>query len=306
MNHWEMEAFLKVTECGNFSEAARRLYIPQSTLSTRIHGLEAELGVRLFARQKGKKNAVLTEAGKQLAFAGKNWILFMEALRGIKEGDADRPRVLRFGAVDTYNAFLLGPLFQALRRRGGDMSLRIRTYNSMELYQEVDAGRLDAAFTLLSVPMDGIGITPLFEEPRAVLFHREDEPAAGRPLWEGLDRSREIFFIGDRRFNEWHDAVFPDRGAQAVQVDTDRLLRQMMEPPGSWSVVPYLTAREIARDPRFAMRLLDDSVPKRVCYRIQRKNPDGRSRAALLLFDEVFQPMREDLARVLCPRSEEG
>lgn len=62
--------------------------------------------------------------------------------------------------------------------------------------------------------------------------------------------------------------------------------------------MPYLTVREIARDLRFARRLLDDSVPKRGCYRIQRKNPDGRSRAALRVFDEVFQSMKEDLARV--------
>ena len=44
--------FLTVVTAGNFITAAERLHVSQSTVSTRIHTLEQQLGCTLFVRNK--------------------------------------------------------------------------------------------------------------------------------------------------------------------------------------------------------------------------------------------------------------
>jgi DNA-binding transcriptional LysR family regulator len=56
--------FAKVVEAASFSEAARRLKRPISTLSRRIAELENQLGVRLLERST--RNLRLTELGAEV------------------------------------------------------------------------------------------------------------------------------------------------------------------------------------------------------------------------------------------------
>ena len=60
----QLRYFLKVAETLNFSEAARKLFITQSTLSQQISHLEQEIGLPLFERNSHE--VYLTEAGKEL------------------------------------------------------------------------------------------------------------------------------------------------------------------------------------------------------------------------------------------------
>ena len=56
--------FAKVVEANSFSEAARRLNVPISTVSRRITELEAQLGVRLLERST--RSLRLTEIGSEV------------------------------------------------------------------------------------------------------------------------------------------------------------------------------------------------------------------------------------------------
>ncbi|MBN6043008.1 LysR family transcriptional regulator [Citrobacter sp. ku-bf4] len=59
-----LTAFVETVSCGSFSAAARRLRKSQSTISTAIAHLEADLGVLLFDRSA--RQPVLTEEGKKV------------------------------------------------------------------------------------------------------------------------------------------------------------------------------------------------------------------------------------------------
>ena len=50
MNLKQLEAFVKVTESGSFSKAAKLLFLTQPTVSAHISSLEKELDSRLFVR----------------------------------------------------------------------------------------------------------------------------------------------------------------------------------------------------------------------------------------------------------------
>src|SRR5580658_1026727 len=56
-----LKIFAQVVEANSFSEAARRLKMPLSTVSRRIADLEDQLGIRLLERST--RNMRLTDAG---------------------------------------------------------------------------------------------------------------------------------------------------------------------------------------------------------------------------------------------------
>ena len=70
----QIEAFLTVTTLGNISAAANSLYVTQSTLSSRIHSLEAELNVPLFIRSRGKQKVELTNYGNAFIPLASQWM----------------------------------------------------------------------------------------------------------------------------------------------------------------------------------------------------------------------------------------
>jgi len=57
-----IEAFVRVAECGSFSQAAQRLHASKSVVSRQVGALEADLGVRLLHRTT--RALTLTEAGR--------------------------------------------------------------------------------------------------------------------------------------------------------------------------------------------------------------------------------------------------
>lgn len=60
----QLKYFVKTAELLNFSEAAKSLFITQSTLSQQIKQLEAELGIQLF--QRNSHGVTITEIGAEL------------------------------------------------------------------------------------------------------------------------------------------------------------------------------------------------------------------------------------------------
>jgi DNA-binding transcriptional LysR family regulator len=54
MNLSIIETFLAIAESGQLNRAATRLHVTQSTVTTRLNGLESELGQVLFQLQIGR------------------------------------------------------------------------------------------------------------------------------------------------------------------------------------------------------------------------------------------------------------
>ena len=60
----QLNCFISVAQTLNFSEAARRNFVSQSTVSRYISDLEKEFGVQLFTRSR--RDVLLTNEGKTL------------------------------------------------------------------------------------------------------------------------------------------------------------------------------------------------------------------------------------------------
>ena len=64
MEFKQLEAFVAVVDYGSFSEAARKLYLTQPTISAHVRSLEEELHTKLIIRTT--KKTTITTKGYQL------------------------------------------------------------------------------------------------------------------------------------------------------------------------------------------------------------------------------------------------
>src|SRR6516165_2461965 len=116
--------FAKVAEASSFSEAARRLKIPVSTVSRRIAELEDLLGVRLLERSTRKLR--LTELGAEvLEYAARSAEL-SEAVESIVSNRlSDVSGGLRLSAPPSISDTLLTPLVTAFQASYPNVRIQI-------------------------------------------------------------------------------------------------------------------------------------------------------------------------------------
>ena len=111
----QLKSFIRVAETLNFSEAARSLFITQSTLSQQIKQLETDLDVQLLSRSS--HNVSLTEAGQELIpFARKT----IEAADMCRERIDDLKNVicgnLQIGVTYSFSAILTETLVTFMKK----------------------------------------------------------------------------------------------------------------------------------------------------------------------------------------------
>jgi len=106
--------FAKVAEAGSFSEAARRLNLPVSTVSRRIAELEDQLGVRLLERST--RNLRLTELGAEvLEYAARSAELSETVESIVSNRLSSVSGALRLSAPPSISDTLLTPLVTAFQ-----------------------------------------------------------------------------------------------------------------------------------------------------------------------------------------------
>lgn len=146
MNHTTLQIFRTVAEEQSVTRAAKLLGRAQSNITTRIHQLEEELGVELFAR--GNKKMPLSPAGERfLAYALKILSLAEEARQALHP--ATPGGNLRMGAMDATAASRLPPLLTRFHAQCPEVILTLKTQPSRQLTLQVLDAALDCALVCL-------------------------------------------------------------------------------------------------------------------------------------------------------------
>ena len=116
--------FAKVVEANSFSEAARRLKMPVSTVSRRVADLEDQLGVRLLERSTRKLR--LTDVGAEVFEHAQRSAELSEAVGNIASSHlANVSGLLRLSAPPSISDSLLAPLVGAFQLAHPDVRVQI-------------------------------------------------------------------------------------------------------------------------------------------------------------------------------------
>lgn len=119
-----LAVFAKVVEANSFSEAARRLKMPISTVSRRIAELEDELGVRLLDRST--RSLRLTELGAEVLEHAIRSAELSESVENIVSNRlSDVSGILRLSAPPSISDTLLAPLVTAFQNLYPNVRIQI-------------------------------------------------------------------------------------------------------------------------------------------------------------------------------------
>jgi DNA-binding transcriptional LysR family regulator len=139
-----LAVFAKVVEAGSFSEAARRLKMPVSTVSRRIAELEDQLGVRLIERST--RNLRLTELGAEVLEHAIRSAELSEAVESIVSNRlADVSGTLRLSSMPSVSGTLTTPLVTAFQASYPNVHVQILVTERMV---DLIADGIDLAFRL--------------------------------------------------------------------------------------------------------------------------------------------------------------
>ncbi|MFK8845035.1 LysR family transcriptional regulator [Streptomyces sp. Ac-502] len=169
--------FTVVAEYGNFGRAATKLHLAQPSLSRQIQRLEAQLGVRLFDRSP--QGSSLTDAGQ--AFLPGARILLHEAEQAAYTARAAvQPRTITVGCAE---GLVITSCMQELRRRHPDSQVRTRHLDWRDTHALAER-RVDAlvVYKPLPLPLDGLRVTKLHEEPRVLVTSASHHLANEKPV----------------------------------------------------------------------------------------------------------------------------
>lgn len=116
--------FAMVVEANSFSEAARRLKMPTSTVSRRIAELEEQLGVRLLERST--RSLRLTDVGTEVLEHAQRTAELSEAIDNIASNHMTKVSgTLRLSAPPSISDSLLAPLVGAFQASYPDVKIQI-------------------------------------------------------------------------------------------------------------------------------------------------------------------------------------
>jgi LysR family transcriptional regulator, transcriptional activator of the cysJI operon len=142
MENFRLKVFRTVADEASFRRAAERLHLSQPAVSQQVQALEAELGVALFDRGKGRVR--LTEAGVALLpYARRGARLVEEALAALDIARGETAGTLRIGASLTVAQYILPRMLGAFRELHPRVDLAVISGNTENILAALAGSSID-------------------------------------------------------------------------------------------------------------------------------------------------------------------
>ena len=176
-----------IAEAGTLSEAARRFYIAQPSLTASLRELEEELGLTIFRRTN--RGAVLTPEGEEFLGYARQVLAQMDLMEEKYLGAA--PVKHQFCVSTQHYSFAVEAFVELLREYGGpEYDFRIRETQTYELIEDVALLRSEVGVLYLNkdnetvlrkvIREHDLQFTPLFTAKPHV-FVSASSPLAAKP-----------------------------------------------------------------------------------------------------------------------------
>jgi len=216
--------FLTVVTAGNFITAAERLHVSQSTVSTRIHTLETQLGCTLFVRNKA--GTTLTPAGRHFQRHASTLVRTIEQARhdvGIPRGFSGT--LVVSGRIGLWEEYLLRWL-PMMRASNPGISIRAESALEPEIMQGLIEGRTDIGVMYTPQSRPGLKVEQLFEEQLILVSTDPGSEPEPQPGYVYVDWGPEFYAR--------HSTCFPNFAGPSLTANIGWLgLQHVLENGGS-------------------------------------------------------------------------
>ena len=176
----QLEAFVAVVDYGSFSEAARKLYLTQPTISTHIRSLEEELHTRLIIRTT--KKLTITPKGYQLYDSA---VRMLDIRNNLFENfTGSKKQIIDLAASTIPSSYLLPELMAGFGRMYPDVYFHSWQTDSAGAISRVLDGSVDLALTGQNTGDDSCIFIPFCQDDMVIATPVNDHylQLKGRPV----------------------------------------------------------------------------------------------------------------------------
>lgn len=288
MNTNQLEYFIAVAENLNFTQAARQCFISQTAMSLQIQSLEQNLGVQLFHRDK--HHVALTSAGEIYLKEARDILFRLDEARKLahiaQEGLAGS---LTIGFIRGYEQSDISTPLRSFHENYPNISIHFIRNNMSSLYEQLELGECDVAFTLLpysGITPDDLNIHFLRPMPLNIVLY-PGHPKANKKACQYYELADENFIIMQpegRPREETEEALLClDRGGFIPNIirwerEIQTILMSVSIGLGI-AVIPEYTVQFYKNAPnlRIVPLIKQDGTPETLdfglCWRKDNKNP---------------------------------
>lgn len=287
MTEQEIQAFVAVYEEKNITNAAKKLYISQSSLSTKLKLLEKEVGCQLMVRKRGTREVGLTQEGKRFYEMACQYQKLVENMYSIgRKKEAQTVRVASLSSIGTY---LMSDVYEAFLEKMPEVIVEVQDMESIAAYQSVEHGLTDLAFVTVVQNYKKIKETQIFSEKMVVVMSDMSPLTLQTIKLKNLDVKNEIYINWSDEFSEWHDAFYGTILQPQIRLELMSQLQHFIRKKDAWAIVPTTVAEGLAKQENIAILEPDCTLPERVTYYITRKEKNDLVEQFMELAIEVFQ-----------------
>ncbi|RLM09831.1 transcriptional regulator [Gibbsiella quercinecans] len=239
-----LQAFVEAAALGSFSAAARKLRKSQSTISTAIANLEADLTLTLFDRQG--RQPVLTAAGRKVLSQVQEILAASERLDALSirlAGNVEPRLTIVFS--DTYQPKHHDRMMMNFEQRYQDIELECMIAEDGDVLDLLQSGRahLGMVETQKNYPPD-IAFARLPNQTEMGLFVARQHPLAqlSAPTPEQLARTRQLYL------NTYTGTEAARPGGPVWSAPSYLMLLEMAEQGFGWAVLPRWLVRQYSHE----------------------------------------------------------
>lgn len=185
----QLSYLVTLSETLHFTEAARRSFVTQSTLSGGIMELERLLGGVLVERDR--QNVRLTPLGEQVVARAR--VLLADAqdlMRLSREMSEPLTGDLHLGIIPTMAPFLLSQLLEEVHKQLPKIQLHLHEAQSEKIVEKLEHGNLDMVALALPFDTRNLKVAEIAKEDLYLVYHKADQKAANANSLQDLDLSR--------------------------------------------------------------------------------------------------------------------
>lgn len=255
--------FDAVAETLNFTRAAERLHVTQSTLSHQIKQLEDEIGAPLFDRSS--KRVRLTETGEVLRShmtpALERIDLGLQALRAPAEAITGS---IRLGTTPSFNTQMVPTCVATLLKSYPAMGVVVEELSAGQILKRLRSGHLDMAVSY--PPGDGTDLwfEPLYnEELRLVVAANHPLARRRKVRMVELHNLRMVLLPGTFLTRKLLDDCFDAAGAKPIVVAQLNSVAPMIELIRQTDLAGIIPESAVGMGPGLRVIPLEDPTPIR-------------------------------------------
>lgn len=255
--------FKALSECLNFTRAAERMHVTQSTLSHQIKQLEESLDRQLFDRV-GKK-VVLTEAGEIfLEFVTSALGAVDKGIGALKESAGALTGQIRVGATHTFNLQFLPECVATFLAKHPMVKVTVEELSADQICVKLKTGELDLGIAYRPNTADELWFEPLHNE-EMMLVVSAHHPFAGRKRIRFVELHRQQLVLLPREFSTrlMLDECFLACGAEPMVVAEMNTIAPMLQLVARTQIAAIVTANAIDAQSGLHVVMLEDPTPVR-------------------------------------------